>query len=198
MSERVPYGGQDPHNRPEWGPGAARTTRHLVAVRLPAQPARPRRHPPSARHAGRGPGAPSGVAPRRSGRVARGWQPPSWRPACSSAVLPASAARPSWTSTHDGSVQPRRRCITQSGGSAVPAAADRLDREGRPERAALGGEDRRERPRRSGSGSGIILSADGKILTNNHVVAWPASAADRRRLQRRLARRRPRSSAPTR
>ena len=82
-----------------------------------------------------------------AGREARGSRPPSWRPACSSAVPPASAARPSGLrrTTACSRLVAHRHAERRLG---RPGRGDRLDREGRPERAALGGEDQRERPRR--------------------------------------------------
>jgi putative serine protease PepD len=74
-----------------------------------------------------------------------------------------------WTSTHD-TVQ-SSPVLTQSGSKTVPAAAT-----GSIEKVAQGVLPSVVKidvsgAQGSGSGSGIILSQDGKILTNNHVVA---------------------------
>jgi putative serine protease PepD len=74
-----------------------------------------------------------------------------------------------WTSTHD-TVQ-SSPVLTQTGSATVPAAAtgsiEKVAQSVLPSVVKIdvsGAEG-------SGSGSGIILSQDGKILTNNHVVA---------------------------
>ena len=75
-----------------------------------------------------------------------------------------------WTSTHDNPVA-SSPIITQSGSSAVPAASSdsvvKVAHNVLPSvvKINVSGADG------SGSGSGIILSADGKILTNNHVAS---------------------------
>jgi putative serine protease PepD len=76
-----------------------------------------------------------------------------------------------WTSTHDNSVA-SSPIITQSGSSAVPAAADsdsivKVAHNVLPSVVKINVSG----PDGSGSGSGIILSPDGKILTNNHVAS---------------------------
>jgi len=74
-----------------------------------------------------------------------------------------------WTSTHD-SVQ-SSPIITQSGGSTAQTAAtgsiEKVAQNVLPSVVMINVSG----PDGSGSGSGIILSDDGKILTNNHVVA---------------------------
>ncbi len=75
-----------------------------------------------------------------------------------------------WSSTHDSSVA-SSPIITQNGGSAVPAAAtgsiEKVAQNVLPSVVKINVSGSTG----SGSGSGIILSADGKILTNNHVAA---------------------------
>ncbi len=44
--------------------------------------------------------------------------------------------------------------------------------------AALGGEDQRANDQEQGSGSGIVISSDGEILTNNHVASVAGSSGD--------------------
>ncbi|HEY2877648.1 S1C family serine protease [Nocardioides sp.] len=74
-----------------------------------------------------------------------------------------------WTSTHD-SVQ-SSPVLTQSGGSTAQTAAtgsiEKVAQSVLPSVVMI----EVAGPDGSGSGSGIILSQDGKILTNNHVVA---------------------------
>ena len=74
-----------------------------------------------------------------------------------------------WTSTHD-SVQ-SSPVLTQTGGTAAQTAAtgsiERVAQSVLPSVVMI----EVSGPDGSGSGSGIILSQDGKILTNNHVVA---------------------------
>jgi len=75
-----------------------------------------------------------------------------------------------WTSTHDGSVA-SSPIITQNGSTAVPAAATdsivKVAHNVLPSVVKINVSGSSG----AGSGSGIILSADGKILTNNHVAA---------------------------
>jgi putative serine protease PepD len=74
-----------------------------------------------------------------------------------------------WTSTHD-SVQ-SSPVLTQTGGSTAQTAAtgsvEKVAQNVLPSVVMINVSG----PSGSGSGSGIILSADGKILTNNHVAA---------------------------
>jgi len=74
-----------------------------------------------------------------------------------------------WTSTHD-SVQ-SSPVLTQTGGTAAQTAAtgsiEKVAQSVLPSVVMI----EVSGPDGSGSGSGIILSQDGKILTNNHVVA---------------------------
>ena len=74
-----------------------------------------------------------------------------------------------WTSTHD-SVQ-SSPVLTQTGGSTAQTAAtgsiEKVAQNVLPSVVMINVSG----PGGSGSGSGIILSADGKILTNNHVAA---------------------------
>jgi putative serine protease PepD len=75
-----------------------------------------------------------------------------------------------WTSTHDNAVA-SSPIITQNGSSTVPAAAtgsiEKVAANVLPSVVKINVSG----PGGSGSGSGIILSADGKILTNNHVAS---------------------------
>jgi putative serine protease PepD len=75
-----------------------------------------------------------------------------------------------WSSTHDNAVA-SSPIITQNGSSAVPAAAtgsiEKVAANVLPSVVKINVSG----PNGSGSGSGIILSADGKILTNNHVAS---------------------------
>jgi putative serine protease PepD len=76
-----------------------------------------------------------------------------------------------WTSTQNNPVA-SSPIVTQSGSSAVPAAADsdsivKVAHNVLPSVVKINVSGSSE----SGSGSGIILSADGKILTNNHVAS---------------------------
>jgi putative serine protease PepD len=76
-----------------------------------------------------------------------------------------------WTSTHDDPAAASSPIITQSGSSAIPAASSdsvvKVAHNLLPSvvKINVSGSDG------SGSGSGIIMSADGKILTNNHVAS---------------------------
>ncbi|MGC4109732.1 MAG: trypsin-like peptidase domain-containing protein [Nocardioides sp.] len=75
-----------------------------------------------------------------------------------------------WTSTHDESVQ-SSPVLTQAGGKVAQTAAtgsiEKVAQSVLPSVVMIDVSG----PSGSGSGSGIILSQDGKVLTNNHVVA---------------------------
>ena len=202
--QRVPRQRAGPAPQPRLEPRAARTARHLVAVRLPG--ARRRRQADDTRPFSFGapaegpvlpPQAPS--APQKRAPAARASQPPSWRPACSSAAPPVSVAPRLWTSTHDNPVA-SSPIVTQSGSSAVPAAADsdsivKVAHNVLPSVVKINVSGSSG----SGSGSGIILSADGKILTNNHVASLAGNErSDHASTSTTAPTPRRRSSAPTR
>ena len=67
-----------------------------------------------------------------------------------------------------------------------------------PDRLRGAGQRRVDHHRQSGEGSGVVLTADGYIVTNNHVVATATGEHGQGHLRRRQEGRRPRSSAPTR
>ena len=173
MSNESPYGGQDPHPSHDWTPEppAPPATWSPYGFQTPSETTDDTRP--------FGFGAPAeGSTIRRSDRGAAAEADPrqgprglaSSPPACSSAARPVSAAQRVWTSTHDSSVA-SSPIITQSGSSAVPAATTdsivKVAHNVLPSvvKINVSGSDG------SGSGSGIILSADGKILTNNHVAS---------------------------
>ena len=112
-----PYGRSEPENRHEWGQEPPAPPATWSPYGFAAQPEDGRST--LGQDVG-GPVLPPDPRPR-SGLRARGWPPPSWRPACSSAAPPASAAprsgpRPT-TSVQSSPV------LTQTGGSTAQTAA---------------------------------------------------------------------------
>jgi putative serine protease PepD len=171
MSNEYPHGGQDPHAGPDrtpeppaptatWSPYGFQTASETDDTRPFGfgAPAEGTTTPPAP------PAAPQ--QKRRAKGLAAGVVAASLLVGGAAGVGGAAA----WTSTHDGSVA-SSPIITQSGSSAVPAAnTDSIVKVAHnvlPSvvKINVSGSDG------SGSGSGIILSADGKILTNNHVAS---------------------------
>jgi putative serine protease PepD len=173
MSNEHPERGQDPHPSADWSPEppAAPATWSPYALQTsnetrdetrpfgPEAPAAGHVLPPEA------PEVPQRTYSRRKGLAAS---------VVAASLLLGGAAGVGgaalWTSTHDDSVA-SSPIITQSGSSAVPAASSdsvvKVAHNVLPSVVKINVSG----PGGSGSGSGIILSPDGKILTNNHVAS---------------------------
>ena len=174
MSNEPPESGQDPHTSSDWNPEppAPPATWSPFGFQTPGEPG------DDTRPFSSGVPADAPVAPAVSAPVAPASTQPR-RKGLAASVVAASlivggvagvGGAALWTSTHDSPVA-SSPIITQSGSSAVPAAAsDSIEKVAQnvlPSvvKINVSGADG------SGSGSGIILSADGKILTNNHVAS---------------------------
>jgi putative serine protease PepD len=159
-----PYGQGDPRNRPEWGqePPTPPATWSPYGSAGPSDDGRTT--------LGLDTGAP--VAPERPPR--RGLRGKGLAATVVAASLLVGGAAgvggaAVWSSTHD-SVQ-SSPVLTQTGGSTAQTAdtgsIEKVAQNVLPSVVMINVSG----PNGSGSGSGIILSGDGKILTNNHVVA---------------------------
>src|SRR4051812_16023449 len=170
MSNESPERGQDPHPSHDWSPEppAAPSTWSPFGFQAPGESDDDTR-PFSSGEPAAGPVLPP-EAPQPKRTRGKGLA----ASVVAASLLVGGAAGVGgaavWTSTHDNPVA-SSPILTQNGSSAVPAASS-----GSVEKVAqnvlpsvvkinVSGSDG------SGSGSGIILSADGKILTNNHVAS---------------------------
>jgi putative serine protease PepD len=150
-----PWGDQPPTPPPTWSPyGPTATSGEGSTMPLRQEgPVLPPDHEPAARGTTRGKGLAASVV-------------------AASLLLGAGAGvggAALWTSTHDP-VQSSPVLVQTGSASTSPAANGSIEKVAQSVLPSVvminvsGSEG-------SGSGSGIILSADGKILTNNHVVA---------------------------
>jgi putative serine protease PepD len=161
-----PYSQDDPRNRPEWGqePPTPPATWSPYGYATPSDDGRSTLGLESG-----GPVLPPDSRPARSGLRGKGLA----ATVVAASLLVGGAAGVGgaavWTSTHDSSST--STVLTQTGGSTAQTAAtgsiEKVAQDVLPSVVMI----TVSGPDGSGSGSGIILSADGKILTNNHVVA---------------------------
>jgi putative serine protease PepD len=176
MSNESPDSGLGPHASPDWSPEppAPPATWSPYGFQTPgeADKAEDDTHPFSF-------GAPA-VGPTLPPQAPQAPQKRTGRKGLAASVVVASllvggaagvVGAAAWTSTQNNPVA-SSPIVTQSGSSAVPAAADsdsivKVAHNVLPSVVKINVSGSSE----SGSGSGIILSADGKILTNNHVAS---------------------------
>jgi putative serine protease PepD len=161
-----PYSQDDPRNRHGWGqePPTPPATWSPYGYATPSDEGRSTLGPE-----GGGPVLPPDRRPERKGLRGKGLA----ATVVAASLLVGGAAgiggAAVWTSTHDSASS--STVITQSGGSTAQTAAtgsiEKVAQNVLPSVVMINVSG----PDGSGSGSGIILSADGKILTNNHVVA---------------------------
>ena len=176
MSNESPDSGLGPHASPDWSPEppAPPATWSPYGFQAPgdAGKADDDTHPFSFGAPAEGPVLPPQAPPAPQKRVGRKGLAAS---VVVASLLVGGAAgvvgAAAWTSTHGNPVA-SSPIVTQSGSSAVPAAADsdsivKVAHNVLPSVVKINVSGSSE----SGSGSGIILSADGKILTNNHVAS---------------------------
>ena len=179
MSNEPPERGQDPHPSSDWNPEPPTppATWSPFGFQTPGETGDDTR-PISSGEPNDGPAAPAAPGPVSAPAAPAAPKQPR-RKSLAASVVAASllvggaagvGGAALWTSTHDNPVA-SSPILTQSGSSAVPAAAsDSIEKVAQnvlPSvvKINVSGADG------SGSGSGIILSADGKILTNNHVAS---------------------------
>jgi putative serine protease PepD len=169
MSNEPPYGDQDPQAGHEWNqePPAPPATWSPYSYSTSASPGEDTRA-----IAGSTPGDGPVLAPDRpQGRV-RGKGLAASVVAASLLVGGAAGVGGAaiWTSTHDTPAE-SSPVLAQSGSATAQTAAtgsiEKVAQNVLPSVVMIDVSG----PNGSGSGSGIILSGDGKILTNNHVVA---------------------------
>jgi putative serine protease PepD len=169
MSNEPPYGNQDPQAGHEWNqePPAPPATWSPYGSPAPAYAGHEDTRPLAGSTPGDGPVLP----PDRPQGRARGTLAAS---VIAASLLLGGAAGVGgaaiWTSTHDAPAE-SSPVLTQTGGSTAQTAAtgsiEKVAQNVLPSVVMI----EVSGPGGSGSGSGIILSGDGKILTNNHVVA---------------------------
>jgi putative serine protease PepD len=169
MSNEPPYGNQDPQAGHEWNqePPAPPATWSPYGSPAPAYTGHEDTRPLAGSTPGDGPVLP----PDRPQGRARGTLAAS---VIAASLLLGGAAGVGgaaiWTSTHDAPAE-SSPVLTQTGGSTAQTAAtgsiEKVAQNVLPSVVMI----EVSGPGGSGSGSGIILSGDGKILTNNHVVA---------------------------
>ena len=173
MSNEYPHGGQDPQSGHDWTPEppappatwspygfqtSSETTDDTRPFGFGAPAEGPTMPPPAPPEAPR--------TKRRTKGLAAGVVAASLLVGGAAGIGGAAV----WTSTHDSSAA-SSPIITQSGSSAVPAASTdsivKVAHNVLPSVVKINVSGASG----SGSGSGIILSSDGKILTNNHVAS---------------------------
>src|SRR3954447_6233483 len=169
MSNEPPYGDQEPQAGHEWNqePPAPPATWSPYGSSAPASPAHEDTRPLAGSPLGYGavlpPDRPRG---RLRGKLAASVVAGSLLVGGAAGVGGAAI----WTSTHDTPAV-SSPVLTQSGSSTAQTAAtgsiEKVAQNVLPSVVMI----EVSGPNGSGSGSGIILSGDGKILTNNHVVA---------------------------
>jgi putative serine protease PepD len=170
MSNEPPYGEQDPQAGHEWNqePPAPPATWSPYGFSAPASPGSEDTRPLTGSTPGDGPLL---TPDRPQGRV-RGKGLAASVVAASLLVGGAAGVGGAaiWTSTHDTPAE-SSPVLTQSGSSTAQTAAtgsiEKVAQNVLPSVVMI----QVSGANGSGSGSGIILSGDGKILTNNHVVA---------------------------
>jgi putative serine protease PepD len=169
MSNEPPDGEQDPRIGHEWNqePPAPPATWSPYGYSAPASPGEETRP-----ITGSTPGGGLVLPPDRSPERVRGKRLATTVVAASLLVGGAAGVGGAalWTSTHDTPAE-SSPVLAQTGSSTAQAAAtgsiEKVAQSVLPSVVMIGVTG----PNGSGSGSGIILSGDGKILTNNHVVA---------------------------
>ncbi len=169
MSNEPPYGGQDPQSGPEWNqePPAPPATWSPYGYGAPA--ALGGEEGPAI---GTTPDVGPVLPPDRPSDGVRGKRLAASVVAASLVLGGAAGVGGAaiWTSTHDTPAE-SSPVLTQVGGSTAQTATgtsiEKVAQDVLPSVVMINVSGSNG----SGSGSGIILSSDGKILTNNHVVA---------------------------